>query len=565
MANDGSRVGLLRALGPATAIALVVGGVIGSGVFAKPGTIAQQGLGFPWIISAWVLGGILCLLGALCFAELGAMLPRAGGPYVYLREAYGRVPAFLYGWGEVFFNRPGGIGALGTMFVVAILTALRWEAGTWTQVALIVGLIALLGWVNILGVIWGGRVQNVTTWIKAGGVALVAIVPFALLAVNGTGIDPANYRSTLTAAAEPPAAAAQGDPAPSESREGRSFPLQFGAVLLAVMWAYNGWSGFTPVAEEIREPQRNIPLALLGGMGIVMLLYVSANVAYHGVLSMDELAAAGQNGALATAERLMGRWGAVLITGIIMCSTFGAINSNLLLSPRVAFAMGRDGTFFRSLGEVHVVYRTPAIAIVVQSLMAIALVAGSGFLTAWVSDAAKERIRRATASESPLVQQHIAKAIEGKDRRLPAEIEKALHQEPAEVRSRVMSAIRSQQPGGPWLVRQILLRLEDKSVFDLLTNFVVFAGGIFDGLCVLAMIILRRRQPDLPRPYRTWGYPLVPIAYLVCFGAFLAVVFVGEPFEATAGLVLVGLGLPVYFLVRARNQGGEESAARPSG
>jgi APA family basic amino acid/polyamine antiporter len=486
-------VGLLRALGPATAIALVVGGVIGSGVFAKPGTIAQQGLDFPWIISAWVLGGIMCLLGALCFAELGAMLPRAGGPYVYLREAYGRVPAFLYGWGEVFFNRPGGIGALGTFFVVALLKAMGWQPGTWTEVLLIVGLIALLGWVNILGVIWGGRVQNVTTWIKAGGVALVAVAPFALYAAGYTGIEAANYSSTLTR----PVA-------------DRSFPLQFGAILLAVMWAYHGWSGFTPVAEEIREPQRNIPLALLGGMGIVTLLYVSANVAYYGVLSMDELATAGEKGAHATAERLAGglwgnaQWGAVLITAIILCSTFGAINSNLLLSPRVAFAMGRDGTFFRALGQVHVVYRTPVIAIVVQSAMAIALVVGSGLVTAWA-----------------------AKATVGAD--------------------------------DHYVVRELLTRLKHKSVFELLTNFVVFAGGIFDGLCVLAVILLRRRQPERPRPYRTWGYPIVPIAYLLCFGAFLAVVFIGEPFEAIAGLVLVGIGLPVYFAVRRRNGGGESS------
>src|SRR5262245_10374095 len=220
--DDGPRgaVGLLRALGPATAIALVVGGVIGSGIFAKAGKVAAEGLDFPWIISAWVLGGILCLLGALCFAELGAMLPRAGGPYVYLREAYGRVPAFLYGWGEVFFNRPGGIGALGTMFVVAVLAAAQWDASIWVQVALIVGLIALLCCGNVLGVVWGGRVQNVTTWIKAGGVALVAVAPFALQAVSGAGIDPANYRSTLTTPAEEP-----------------SFLLQYGAILLAVMWA----------------------------------------------------------------------------------------------------------------------------------------------------------------------------------------------------------------------------------------------------------------------------------------------------------------------------------------
>jgi APA family basic amino acid/polyamine antiporter len=497
-----TRPTLLRALGPATAIALVVGGVIGSGVFAKPGTIAAQGLGFGWIISAWVVGGVLCLLGALCFAELGAMLPRAGGPYVYLREAYGRVPAFLYGWGEIFFNRPGGVGALGTFFVVALLKMLGWDAGIWVQIGMIVVLIALLGWVNVLGVIWGGRVQNVTTWIKAGGVALVAVLPFVLQAVNGATVDPANYASTLTASAA------------SQAGADRSWIMQFGAIMLAVMWAYHGWSGFTPVAEEIREPQRNIPLALLGGMGIVMLLYVSANVAYHGVLPMNELAAAGQNGANVMAGRLVGEWGTVAITAIIMCSTFGAMNSNLLLSPRVAFAMGRDGTFLRSLGEVHVIYRTPAVAIVVQSLMAIALVVASGLVTIWAAGL-------------------------------------------------------SVRDDDPYVLRELLTRLKNKSVFDLLTNFVVFASGLFEALCVLGMMVLRVRQPELPRPYRTWGYPLVPALYLLCFGAFLTVVFLAEPFEALAGLTLIALGLPLYLLtLRGVNRGsgpttgadGEEAA-----
>ena len=505
MATETPRVGLLRALGPATAIALVVGGVIGSGVFAKPGTIAAQGLGFGWIISAWVLGGVLCLLGALCFAELGAMLPRAGGPYVYLREAYGRLPAFLYGWGEVFFNRPAGVGALGTFFVVALLKALGWEPGGWTQVALIVGLIIILGWVNILGVIWGGHVQNVTTWIKTGGVAAVAAAPFVLHAINGATVNAANYGTELTPAATSPAEepAAQPQAKQAKSPDDRSWLMQYGAILLAVMWAYHGWSGFTPVAEEIREPQRNIPLALVAGMGIVMLLYVSANVAYHGVLSMDELAAAGDKGAHAVAERLLAGWGPVIITAIIMCSTLGAMNSNLLLSPRVAFAMGRDGTFFRALGQVHVIYRTPAVAIVVQSLMAIALVVASGWVTTWA-----------------------AGAVIG--------------------------------PDDHYVVQELVQRLKEKSIFDLLTNFVVFSGGIFEGLCVLGVLILRRKRPDLARPYLTWGYPIVPIAYLVCFGAFLAVVFVGESFEAVAGLVLVGAGLPVYFLVAGRGDGEAE-------
>jgi APA family basic amino acid/polyamine antiporter len=472
-------VSLLRVLGPATAIALVVGNVIGSGVFAKPGTIAAQGGDFILIISAWIFGGVLCLLGSLCFAELAAAMPHSGGPYVYLREAYGKPIAFLFGWTELLLARPGGIGALGTFFVIALFTTLGWSAGVWTQIAAVSGIIVLMAWVNVLGVVWGAAVQNLTTIIKAGGVGLVALTPFVLHLVNGSSVDWTNYATTYASASQDP-----------------SWSMRFGLVLLAVMWAYHGWSSVTPVAEEIRDPQRNVPLALVAGIGIIALLYVSANVSYHGVLPMDQLAAAGNKGAHVVAEKLLGEAGGVMLTAIILCSTFGAINSNLLVSPRVAYAMGRDGAFFRALGTVHVIYRTPAIAIVAQASMAIALLVLSGFVSQWAATLPKEGLT------------------------------------------------------GPYLWREILARLRDKSVFELLTNFVVFASAVFDGLCVLGVMLLRRKHPEWPRPYRVPFYPLLPVLFLIFYIGFLVLVFLGAPFEALAGLVLVGLGLPVHFLWR---------------
>jgi APA family basic amino acid/polyamine antiporter len=480
-ASSRASVSLLRALGPATAIALVVGNVIGSGIFAKPGTIAAQGASFGLIISVWIFGGVLCLLGTLCFAELAALFPKAGGPYVYLREAYGRGVAFLFGWNEVLFNRPGGIGALGTFFLTSLLAALHWKAGVWTQIGLISALILVIAWVNVLGVIWGGRLQNLTTVIKAGGVAFVAAAPFVLQALTGSGIDWGNYSSALWVS--PQAAAAENV---------TDWLSRFGIILLAVMWAYHGWSSVTPVAEEIRNPQRNVPLALVAGISIVTVLYVSANVAYHGVLSMNELAEAGNDGAYAACTKFtqpLGGWGGTLITAVILCSTFGAINSNLLVTPRVAYAMGRDGEFFPALGQVHVIYRTPAVAIVAQAVMAIALLVASGLATQWAGLA------------------------------------------------------------------------KDKSVFTLLTNFVVFASAVFEGLCVLGLFLLRRKHADVPRPYRVPGYPLVPLAFLLSFAAFLLLVFLSAPLEAVAGLVLVGLGLPVHLWWRRRSRAGERPAS----
>jgi amino acid transporter len=471
---------LHRALGLPIAIAVVVGNVIGSGIFLKPGNIAGEGGRFDLIIAVWAFGGLLCLLGGLCFAELATMLPRAGGLYVYLSEAYGKGVGFLFGWTEVIFGKPASIGALAVAFVGSFSLALGWLPSTMVAVALSAALIIALAGINIAGVLWGGRMQLVVTIIKAGFLAVVAVLPFALTPFISDGVDFSNYATTVT---------------PRQL----SLAGQVGTVLLAVMWAYNGWHGITPLAEEVRNPQRNIPLALFIGIGILIALYLSANVAYHGVLSMEEMQAAGDHAAEKMLSMLLGRAGLSAMSAVIMCSTFGAINSNLLQAPRISFAMGRDGVFFRSLGQVHATCRTPAAAIVVMAVMSILLVVAVA----------------------------VAKEL-----------------------------VVSVDPAGfdAGLVRRIIESLKDDSTFSLLTNFVIFSASIFYVLGVLAVIVLRVRRPDLHRPYRTWGYPLTPIAFLLVYVWFLGQIYVDKPLESRVGLILIAIGVPVFFAYRAKKK-----------
>jgi len=364
------KVSLLRALGPGMAVAIVVGNVIGSGIFATPGGIAADGRGFPLIISAWVTGGLLSLLGGLCFAELGAMLPRAGGMYVYLKHAYGRPVGYLQGWTQFIFGNPGSLGALSIIFVAHLGEILFPDSAEgisrYMTLALSVTLIVGLAAVNIAGVLWGGWVQSVTTVFKAGVVLAVAVLPFC---VGGNG-EPMISFGELWAKALP-----LGD-------AGESAASRFALVLLAVMWAYNGWHGITPVAEEVREPGKNIPRALLVGVGVLTALYVSANIAYHLVVPMEEMVAEGnrEKVAILLFDRLLGPVGGTLMAVGVMVSTFGAINSNLLLGPRVPFAMGRDDRLLGWLGAVSPRFRTPARAIAVQAAMGVVLLVGSTLL-----------------------------------------------------------------------------------------------------------------------------------------------------------------------------------------
>ena len=478
---------LKRDLGPRIAIAVVVGNVIGSGIFLKPGNIAADSGQFGIIISVWIFGGVLCLLGALFFSELATMFPQAGGLYVYLKHAYGKPVAFLFGWTEVIFGKPAGIGALAVAFVGSLSLAMKWQMPVWGEVMLATALIVLLAFVNILGVLWGGRMQMATTVVKAGFLGLVAVLPFCLIPFVAESVVASNYASTV---------------APREA----GLAAQIGAVLLAVMWAYNGWHGITPLAEEVHHPQRNIPIALFGGIGILIALYVTANIAYHGVLSMAEMKAAGDHAAEQMLEKLLGQAGLAAMSAVIMCSTFGAINSNLLQAPRVSFAMGRDRVFFQSLGRVHATFRTPVPAIVVMALMSILLVVGVA----------------------------VAKWGVG-----------GLDVDPETTR----------------LLPKIITSLQDDSIFTLLTNFVIFSASIFYLLGVLAVVVLRWRMPDQTRPYRAWGYPLTPLAFVLVYVWFLTQVYATSELESRVSLLLIGCGVPVYFGYRLWAQVQDRRAA----
>lgn len=375
--NPTERHELLRALGPISAVAVVVGSVIGSGVFMKPQMVAQRVDTFELAAMAWVLGGVLALLGSLALAELGAMLPRAGGNYVYLKEGYGPLWGFMWGWVDFWILRTGSTAALGTIFSKSLAGILKAGFTTesaampsWVEFltsptgikALTIAIISVLTVVNVVGVRWGGLVQNVTTWLKVGTLLTIAILPFAL--------GQANVGLLSEPGVEPPSGRLVG----------------FGAAVLGVLWAYHGWMNLGPMAEELRDPQRNIPRALLIGVGIVMFCYLAANFAYAVILPLQVMADITRVNIVAEsfAQEVFRGWGPAAmawagsaVSAAIMVSTLGALNSQLLAGPRTYFAMGRDGLWPAFFGQVHATFRTPMLSIILVGVWAIGLVLGA--------------------------------------------------------------------------------------------------------------------------------------------------------------------------------------------
>lgn len=369
--------GLLRSLGPMMAIAVVVGTVIGSGVFKKPAIIAEN-VAFSGLTAlVWIGGGLLALLGALAYAEVAVLLPRAGGNYVFLREGYGRLFGFLWGWVEFGVIRSASIAALATVFSESFADVLSvWCPMTfWQKQFLTMGVVAGLALVNARGTNWGGGLQLFVTIVKIGTLLVIAALPFIAL--------------WWARPAEPTAL-------PDTGRLEPVWPAQWelgvvggiGTAFLGVLWAYHGWMNVAPVAEEIKQPQRNLPLALIGGVGIVMFLYLAANLAYALVIPRSEMA--GLKNTTVVAEfgrRLLGPVGGAFASAAVMCSVFGALNGNLLVGPRLLYAMGKDGLAPASLQAVHPRYHTPARAIgvlaawAVLQVLVVAILMSSGLLT----------------------------------------------------------------------------------------------------------------------------------------------------------------------------------------
>jgi APA family basic amino acid/polyamine antiporter len=335
--------GYAPALGLFSATMMVVGGIIGSGIFLNPAIVAARVGTTGLTLSVWVLGGVVALIGALVYAELGAWRPVAGGGYVYLRDAYGRLPAFLYAWTLLLVIATGAIAAVAVTFANYAVALLGWS--TEARVPLAVGAIMALSAVNYVGVKPGAMTQNVLTILK-----LAALAFLILAGLSAPGISAVSQ--------ELPAAG--------------NTALTLGAALVPVLFAFGGWQQTNFVAEELIEPKRNLPRALIAGVAIVVVVYLLANLAYLRTLGIAGLAGSSAPAADAMTVRL-GPAGGTLIAAGIALSSFGFLNLVILVSPRVYRAMASDGLFFPSLARLHPRYRTPAAAILFQAGWAVLL------------------------------------------------------------------------------------------------------------------------------------------------------------------------------------------------
>jgi APA family basic amino acid/polyamine antiporter len=454
----------VRALSLRDAIALVLT-VIGTGVFLKTAPMAQL-VGSPSkVLLAWLAAGLLSLAGALTYAELGAMMPEAGGEYVFLREAYGDLPAFLFGWSLVMIMASGGLAAVSTALASflasfvpldAVFTThdfhalgqvVHWRLGVQQVVA--VAVILLFSWVNSRGIQLGRRVQWTATIAKLGGIAIIVLGAF-LLSRSGSW---EHLKLPVTAGIAPTGVGA------------------FGAAMLAALWAYQGWSNVPMVAGEIEKPERNVPRALIFGMLIVIVVYLITNLAYFYALPFSEILTSNSTAyrdalpVAARAAQTFSSYGAQIVSVAFIIAAIGALNGITMMNARVPFAMARDGLFFGPLANLSATSNVPVNAIWFQGIWACVL------------------------------------ALSG--------------------------------------------------TFDQITTSVIFAVWVFTALVGSSLFVLRRKLPAAPRRYRTPGYPVVPALFILVALWLVINTLTASPVESAAGLVLIALGLPLYFYFRA--------------
>lgn len=486
--QDGKHDRLPQVLGLFDATMIVVGSIIGSGIFLKVSTVdaALGAYGFGAIIGTWAFVGIITLCGSLALAELGAMFPHAGGPYLYIREAYGRLPAFLWGWTEFWVVRTASVGALACATVVYFNELV--PLPPWGQTSLAIAIILGLGFVNMLSTRIGAGVQSVATVTKVSFLAALIVLPWILQRGDVNHLRPLWIPS--------------GDQAFSPA-----FFKALGVAMVAVMWPYDGWINLGPVAEDIREPNRNVPKAMSFGIGLVIVVYLGANLSYHYVLPIEHLAKS-KTVAADVFAKLFGPTGSHIAALGVMISTFGATNSNMITGPRIYLAIARDGLVPRWLQQIHPRYRTPVNTILIQLVWATLLVL---LFSVWNPNVASVATTAVVASDSAI----------------------------ASVTQPAVTATSQSEAHARRM----------KDAFDNLTDAVICAGLIFYGLAVSAVYVLRRTRPELPRPYRTWGYPVTPALLLAgYFGAFISVMN-SQATQSSGVLAVIAVGAVYYWIV----------------
>ena len=348
---------LPRTLGLWSSVALVVGITIGSGIFRSPAGIARQAPNPFVMIGLWVAGGAITLCGALSLAEIAAALPETGGIYAYLREAWGRRAAFLFGWSELVLIRASALGGIAVVFGEYLLRSFGVDPSSHVLVSrgLSAAAIVFAAAVNVRGATLGALIVGVATWAKFGALALLVLASFTLGASHG--------------------AAAAHFTAPSAG------PLAVGSIglaLVSVLWAYDGWADLSFAAGEVKDPARNLPRAIILGTLALIAIYVLTNLAYLYVLPIEAVA----RSPLVAADTMMalfGRAGVVLVSVFVMISSFSSLNGSMLASPRVFFAMADDGLLFQAIAKVHPRYQTPYVAIILAAILGVALVMSRSF------------------------------------------------------------------------------------------------------------------------------------------------------------------------------------------
>jgi len=344
---------LPRTLGLWSAVAVVIGITIGSGIFRTPAGIAQKLPGPLPLFGVWIAGGVVALCGALTLAEVAGAFPETGGIYVFIRNAWGRLPAFLFGWAELAIIRAAALGAIATTFAEYFLRVLGFDPSVAPYdnyvhyVAAIA--IAIIAALNIVGVKWGSLIQNITTVAKYFGLLfIIAIALIIGLPKTGGNFTPAMPVGSFSIA-------------------------PFGLALVSVLWAYDGWADLAFISGEVKDPERNLPKALIYGTICIVVIYMLANAAYLSVMSVQEMAKS-KLVAADVADRLIGAPGVVFVSLTVMMSTLGTLNGSILTNPRVFFAMAADGMLFRKIAAVHPKYQTPHIAIILAAILGIIFV-----------------------------------------------------------------------------------------------------------------------------------------------------------------------------------------------
>jgi amino acid transporter len=473
--DSGSAEKLPAILGGWTALAAIVGSVIGSGIFLVPARVAS---GVPFvggIVLVWLVGGLFSAAGALTLAELGAMMPRAGGPYEYLKRGFGPLWGFLFSWAEFWVVRTGSMATLAAAFARYFSQLVPAPGGMdprWWQTIVAVMAMAFVGAINVRGTKYGGRLQVAGTFLKVTALLTMIILPIAL------------SKGTI----------ANWSPLGPDASHTMSF-AGFLAAIVAVLWAYDGWVNVTPLAEELTNPQKQLPRALAGGVAILIFLYLGTTLAYHAVLPLDSIRQASTDKGspkVVAAEFwqvLVGPPGLIIISLIVMASTLISLNGNALTGPRAYYAVARDGYAPKWMERLNPRTGTPSASIIAQTAWAILL---TTFTT-------------------------------------------------------VLLVADPPSGGMPGWLLAMWRKFNETPLYDVLFTYVIFGATVFYMMAAYTVFILRKREPGADRPFLVPLYPWTPIVFCAASLILLVSMLVESPVESISGLGLIAAGIPFYY------------------